>query len=343
MMRRRIVGAAAVLFVLGTHDDVHAQPAPAGAAAAAAPVDEQTKLAREAFREGVALVEQSEWAAALVQFEKSLALKTFNLTIYNIGVCQRFLGRYTLAERTLTTVLERNKASPEMAAMFVDQASAYLEEIRRKLARVNLAVAPVNAATAIDGRPLEAIPDKPNEFVAGVAAPGEPKPVGAEKFTVVLDPGAHVFTFQLEGHDTIEMRRDIKPGTTDDLNVSLTEQDAEIAIDANRPKSVVRVDDVDVGLTPVKVTRPPGNHVVTVQREGFVTYKSSVNLRPGQHLRLAADLPVENVPITKRWWFWTAAVSVVAGGALVTYAVTRPDPQPPPYERGSTGWLIETR
>jgi hypothetical protein len=298
--------------------------------------------ARTAFREGAALVEQSEWASALAAFERSLALRPYTLTLYNIGVCQRFLGRYTLAASTLRRTIAQNKQSGEMPQLFLDQANAYLEEITRKLARVTVTLSPKNAATAIDGRPLEP-GDNPGELVAGIAAAGEPKTVNADRFVVVIDPGAHVFTFQLEGHDTIEVRRDIKPGASVELSMSLTQQDAEMVIDSNRARSVVRVDDVDVGLTPVRVTRPPGSHVVTVAQAGFVTYKSGVSLRPGQKMRLAADMPVEQIPITKRWYFWTAAVGVVATGAAVTWLATRPDPQPPAYERGSTGWLIETR
>lgn len=348
---KRIAGAlASVAILVAIASSSHAQPAPpappskpASGDAGAPVADETTQKARETFKEGAALVEQSEWAAALVAFEKSYALKPYTLTLYNIGVCQRFLGRYTLAAATFRKTIDQNKRAQDMPQVFADQASAYLEEITRKLAHVTITLQPANAATAIDGVPLEPSGGNADEFVAGVAPAGEPKVVGNGKLAVIVDPGSHVFTFQLEGHDTIDMRRDLKPGASEELTVSLTEQDAELFIDANRQKSVVRVDDVDVGLTPVRVVRPPGAHVVTVAREGFVTYKSSVSLRPGQHLKLAADLPVEKVPITKTWWFWTAAVGVVASGALVTWAVTRPDPQPPPYDRGTTGWLIETR
>ena len=93
--------------------------------------------------------------------------------------------------------------------------------------------------------------------------------------------------------------------------MSLTEQNAEIQIDADRARCVVRVDDVDVGLTPVAVTRSPGKHTIAVMKEGFVTYGSTVTLRPGQRMRLAAELPVERIPLTKRWWFWTTAVAPV--------------------------------
>jgi hypothetical protein len=294
---------------------------------------------REEFRAGGRLVEQSEWAAALAAFERSLALKPHALTVYNIGVCERFLGRYTLAAQTLRLALSRSEQNDgELPELFRDQARTYADEIDRKLARISLAVVQPEATIAIDGRPLATGAN--GELVAGVAPPGEGKRVPAPRFVIVADPGPHVLTFQLEGHDTLEVRRDLKPAATDELSMSLTEQDASLQIDADRARCVVHVDDVDVGLTPVSVTRPPGRHSIVVAREGYVTYRSAVTLRPGQRTRLAAELPIERIPLTKRWWFWTAAAAVVATGAAVTYAVTRPEPQPPPYESGSTGWVV---
>jgi hypothetical protein len=308
--------------------------------AAVAATDVATQ-AREEFRAGSRLVEASEWAAAVQAFERSLALRPHALTIYNMGVCQRFLGRYTLASTTLRAAIARGEATSELPELFREQARAYLDEIERKLARVTLTVNEPKATVAIDGRPLAEL--RPGELIAGIAPPGEGKTIPASRFVVVLDPGRRVMTFQLEGHDTVEIPRDFKPGATEDQAVSMTEQEAHLQIDATRPQCVVRIDDVDVGLTPASVTRPPGQHTIKVSKDGFVTYRASVVLRPGQRTRLVGDLPVERVPLTKRWWFWTAATAVVATGAAVTYAVTRPTPQPPPYESGSTGWVVPVR
>ena len=317
---------------------------PTAARAQAQPAADRTDVAaraREEFHAGSRLVEQSEWAGALLAFERSLALRTHALTLYNIGVCQRFLGRYTLAATTLRTLLARSEGSAELPGLFREQAKAYLDEIERKLARVVLAVNEPQATIAIDGRPLSGA--LPGELVAGIAPPGEGKSIPAQRFVVVLDPGRRVMTFQLEGHDTVEIARDFKPAASEEQAVSMTEQDAHLQIDANRPRCIVRVDDIDVGLTPASITRPPGPHTITVSKAGFVTYSASVVLRPGQRTRLAGDLPVERVPLTKRWWFWTAATAVVATGAIVTYAATRPTPEPPPYDSGSTGWIVPLR
>jgi hypothetical protein len=325
--------------LLGIAQPAAAQPSPPASPSSTEGAD--ALQAREEFRAGGRLVEQSEWAAALAAFERSLALRSHALTVYNIGVCQRFLGRYTLAAHTLRLGLARTEGSAELPDLFRDQAKAYVDEIDRKLARISVTVSQPEATILVDGRPLETTPS--GDIVAGIALPGEGKRVPAARFVLVADPGAHVITFQLEGHDTVEVRRDLKPGTTEELSMSLTQQDAELQIDADRAQSVVRVDDVDIGLTPVSVTRPPGRHAIVVMKDGFVTYRSAVTLRPGQRTRLAAELPVERISLTKRWWFWTAAVAVIATGALVTYAVTRPTPDPPPYDGGTAGWVAMPR
>ena len=321
-----------------------AQPAAAQSPPPAPPAPaegDKDQRAREEFRAGSRLVEQSDWAPALAAFERSLALKNHPLTVYNIGVCQRFLGRYTLAANTLRVALSPAEGSAELPDLFRDQAKAYVDEIDRKLSRISVTIAQTEATIAFDGRPLATAPS--GDLVAGIAPPGEGKVVPAARFVVITDPGSHVLTFQLKGHDTLEVRRDLKPGATEELSMSLTEQNADMRIDADRAKCVVRVDDVDVGLTPVMVTRPPGKHTIAVMKEGFVTYGTTTNLLPGQHLQIAADLPVERIPLTKRWWFWTAAVAVLATGAIVTYAATRPTPEPPAYESGSTGWVVPLR
>ncbi|HTA20199.1 MAG TPA: hypothetical protein VK989_12960, partial [Polyangia bacterium] len=34
-------------------------------------------------------------------------------------------------------------------------------------------------------------------------------------------------------------------------------------------------------------------------------------------------------PVWRRWWFWTGVAAVVAGGAVATYVLTRPETRTP--------------
>jgi hypothetical protein len=299
--------------------------------------------ARAAFKEGAALIDQAEWASAIGAFERSFAAKPHALTLYNIGVCQRFLGRYTLARETLRAALRRDESAHELAAFFADQARAYLAEIDGKLAHLRLVLDPPGTRVAVDGRPLAPIAGRDDAFVAGVADAGEPKSLGRRAFEVVLDPRPTVLTFSLPGYDTIEVRRDPKPGSTEEVPVSMSEQPARIRVASNVPRAVVRVDGVDVGLAPVTVTRPPGVRLVSVSTKGYVPFESKLTLKPGQTFPLDARLAPEKQPLTKKWWFWTVAAAVVAGAGLTTYFVVRPAPERPAPDAGGLGWLADVR
>jgi hypothetical protein len=294
-------------------------------------------------------VEAAEWSAALVLFERSLSIREHALTLYNIGVCQRFLGRYTLSQRTLKAALARSEPTGEMPALFVDQAKAYLTEIESKIARYAISLDPKAAKVAIEGRPLEPAPAglaqaaRNDLFIAGVATSGEGRPVGISRFEVLVDPRPLVLTFALPGYDTIEIKKDPKPGSREEIVVSMAEQPAQLKIASSPKGAVVRVDGVDVGLTPVLVSRPPGPRRVVVSMDGYEPYESRFTLRPGQAVPVDAQLAAEKVPLTRRWWFWTGVAALVAGATIGTYFIVRPEPERPPIQGGGLGWVAEVK
>lgn len=309
-------------------------------AADAPPVEDE---ARVSFKEGAALVEQAEWSAAVGAFERSYSARPHALTLYNIGVCQRYLGRYTLARATIEKALRRAEGTTELAPFFVDQAKTYLGEIDAKLAHLVVTVAPAGTRVAIDGRPLVPRDERSDVLIAGIADAGEGQSVGRATFEVLIDPRPTVLTFTLAGHDTVELRRTPKPGGREEIPVSMTEQPAEIRVSSNVPRSVVRVDGVDVGLSPVAVMRPPGSRVVSVTSDGYTPYESKLTLRPGQTFPLDAKLSPEPTPLTKKWWFWTSVVAGLTAVGLTTYFIVRPEPERPEPERGGLGWLAEVK
>jgi hypothetical protein len=103
---------------------------------------------------------------------------------------------------------------------------------------------------------------------------------------------------------------------------------------------VVTVNALDVGVAPVELSRPAGTYHVVVRSSGFVPYEVDTSLQPGQKTELRAKLEPEQTSLLRRWWFWTAAGVVLAGAAVTTYAVTRPDPERPPVDGGGLGWAV---
>ena len=93
-----------------------------------------------------------------------------------------------------------------------------------------------------------------------------------------------------------------------------------------------------IGVAPVELSRPAGKYHVFVRRPGFIPYEVDAALQPGQKTELRAKLEPEKPSLLSRWWFWTAAGVVLAGAAVTTYAITRPEPERPPIDGGGLGW-----
>jgi hypothetical protein len=62
-----------------------------------------------------------------------------------------------------------------------------------------------------------------------------------------------------------------------------------------------------------------GPHRVTAQRDGYDEASVPVVLDAGSTRRLNVELE-KSVPLTSRWWFWTGAVALVAGGVALSVA-----------------------
>lgn len=303
--------------------------------------DEQTKRAREAFAAGTAAARAGQWSEALTHFEQADAIKPAPAVTFNIGVCQRALGRYVLARRSFERVLQDSEGLPKVQ---IEETQAYVEEIDRLLGRVRITLEPASARIAIDGRPLVPVSEEqPDVLVAGVAAAGQGKAPPKSVFEVIIDPGVHLIHASRPGHADVLLNKTFAPGTREELPLKLDELPATIHVESDQPRAVVMIDGRDVGLAPVDITRPAGRYRIQVQRKGFVGYESTIEVSPGQKANLRAALTPETVPITKRWWFWGGAAAVVAGGVTAAYFLTRPDHQAAPYDGGNLNWVAEPR
>ncbi len=221
------------------------------------------------------------------------------------------------------------------------EAQGYLSEIDRILVHVELRVAPVGATLSVDGRPLEKA--NATTLVGGTRSPGPAEAAPAGKLTVVLDPGAHVFTFSRVGFADAILNKTFAPAQTDTLNVELSMLPATLHISSDRPGSIVTVNGSDVGPVPVDVRRPPGSYRVIVKHDGFMPYDTRVAVQPGQEANLQAALVKETPSLLSRWWFWTAAGVVVAGATTATYLATRPAPERAQVSGGSLGWTLPVK
>jgi len=298
-------------------------------------VDEATKRGREAYLRGVVLAKNEQWGDALEAFQEAATARNAPLVQFNIAYCQRALGHYVAARASIERAL---KDADELPPPQRTDAEAYQREFEQLIAQVDVLLDPAVAALSVDGRPLVAAP---NGFLAGVAVPGEGEILGPSRFTVHLDPGVHIFRAVREGHAPAVVKRSYTAGQRAKLDLSLDVLPATVRIESHPRGAIVRVSGREVGVTPIEFERVAGRYEVEVERDEYETYTATLDLTPGQRAGLEASLQPYEAPIYTTWWFWTSAVAVVATGAVVTWAVTRPEPEPPPYDTGNTGWLVE--
>jgi hypothetical protein len=342
---------ASVAIVVLTSALAHAAPADEGAdessaegaSAEEAPSSsedvEASNRAREAFVEGTALAREAQWSQALAAFERARAIKPHAVTTYNIGTCHRAIGAYAQAYLTFERALAEH-AAPDGGALpdaLVRQSEAFLVEIEALLVTVDLEVVPTGAILAVDGRPLHVASEV---HWAGVRAPGTGEPVVEPRLRIRLDPGAHVFTFSRAGFETAIVNQSFPPGARRSLRVELDTLPGRLRVDATVPEALVSLDGREVGPTPIDVFRPAGSYDLLVEKEGYASHRAVVDLAPGQEVAVRAPLVAETTSVFETWWFWTAAGVVVAGGVTATYFLTRPEPEPPPYDGGSIDWVV---
>jgi hypothetical protein len=157
-----------------------------------------------------------------------------------------------------------------------------------------------------------------------------------------MNPGHHVLVVHREGSGDGVLTLDLGAGEAVDRTVDLARLPARIHVTANL-QALVTINGKDAGPTPIDIERPAGAYRVVLERDKYEPYAVRIDAQSGKPVTLHATLVPERVPITKRWWFWTGIGVVVAGAAVTTYALTRPDPERPPLSGGGLGWTVPVR
>src|SRR6185369_17528351 len=80
-----------------------------------------------------------------------------------------------------------------------------------------------------------------------------------------------------------------------------------------------KIDDKDVGMTPLDVELPLGGHQIEVTAKGYQPYRGELVVAGGQvrTVNVVLELPpaAPKEKFYKKWYFWVP-VSVIAAGAV---------------------------
>src|SRR5262245_16841986 len=186
--------------------------------------------ARALFGAATRLAESGRWEEALANFEDSAALHPHAITTYNIGVCERSLRRYTRARERLQQALAMAETGGGvLPAGLIDRARVFIGEIERALGRIDVAIPPETTAIAVDGRPLALVLESPLVLVAGTRQRGRGEPPRATRFTLLIDPGTHVFTLSRAGGADTRATHTFEPGSRDEVTLELDSDEPEVA------------------------------------------------------------------------------------------------------------------
>jgi len=347
-LHRIEITAAILVFTLCVRaTPIFAQTRPSKKPAVVEPVDPAREEAKSAFLEGTKLVGETRWAEALTAFERAQARVPHAITTFNIGVCERALGRYTAARRTFLLALDEDRiGTTSLPERLKQDTQGFLEEMDSLLVRVTVSVKPANASLAVDGRPLSIVagsdPSALPVAVAGLRAPGKGEPVPAKRFVMEMDFGRHVLTFSRPGHSDAIVARDFAPGVAPPLELSLDELPATIMISADQPGALVTVEGRDLGPVPISLLRPAGSYRVVVEKDGFISASSQLIVNAGEQSSFRAKLPVDEPSIAETWWFWTLAGVAATGIGVGTYFLARgaAEPTRPTLGGGTLGWRV---
>jgi hypothetical protein len=155
-----------------------------------------------------------------------------------------------------------------------------------------------------------------------------------------ISPGPHTIRVSKRGwtehNDTFEATQ----GETIDLEIDLLPVAGIVRIQTPTPGATVEVNGKVVGITPFDQDIPVGKASIRVRQSGFHDVIKVLDIQLGKlydfDMTLEA-IPVvlrpapETVPVTDKWWFWTAIGTVVAGGAWAVAAIVgAEDTQTPP-------------
>jgi hypothetical protein len=167
--------------------------------------------ARESFTLGATLARKGRWVDALVAFERSYRLHPHATTLFNIGFCERALGRFTRARKSFRAALAASTAGQQgLKEDLALEAQQYLEEVERRIVRATVVIRQRSLRLTINGRPLEAETlqaDGRTFFVAGTRDTGPAETPPATTFELLLDPGEQTIVISSDGVAHILTRR----------------------------------------------------------------------------------------------------------------------------------------
>jgi hypothetical protein len=262
------------------------------------PAVQEDELARAKvhFQQGVALYNDGNFGAALAEFDEAYRLHPTPGVLYNIGLTQKSLFRYSEAIDSLERYLRDSTGlAPERRA----EVQQLVNEMKALLADVTVEVTPPGANITVDGR------------TAGQAPLA--KPLG-------LAAGSHTIEASADGFQSLKKELLVTAGVAVAVKLALVAipKSGKVHITATAPDAMVFIDGKPFGMAPVDAELAAGGHTLEVTSPRHDPSRQELVIAAGQ----ARDVPVTLTAIIpkkrwyEQWYVWTPIAAVVAGTAI---------------------------
>lgn len=267
---------------------------PPASAQQPAPEDEapQTDRAAELKAEGDVFMDNLDFKKAFDLYTQAYAISKDPVLLYNSGRALQGLNRYPEALDNLEQF--RREASPELMQR-VPGLDELIAKVQAQVATLEIQCNVSGARVLLDGKMVGTTPLTPRRVNAG-----------ATKIEVFKDGHTPAsMTVKLEGNKTRKLDFELIQATPTGL----------LVVKSNAPGATVTVDQRDLGVAPTQTELASGEHSVQVQHPDYEPYETTVVVKVGASTTIDATLE-ESPAVYERWWFWTIAGAIVAGGAV---------------------------
>ena len=266
----------------------------------AAPATEDAEARAATLRaDGNQAMLEMRYVDALSSYQQAATLAPeYTGVLYSIARAHQLLGEFAQALKALER-FER-EASPETKAK-VGQLDRLFSDLRARVGTLELACNVSGARVMLRNRVIGTTPLPPTRLEAGSAILELELDGFFPLHREVVVPAGGKLSVELELHAR--------------LNSGL------LMVRTNPGGATILVDGLRQGTSSpsVELALPAGSHRVTAQREGFEEASVPLVLKVGDQRTLHLELE-RSVSITSRWWFWTGAGALVAGGVALAVA-----------------------
>ena len=256
---------------------------------AAASPDEAKRLGDEAM---VAL----RYEDALAYYRRAYDANKSPALLYNMGRAYEGLADFPKA---LDALEEFTEKAPAGLKVRVPKLDSLLSDLRKRV------------ATIIVSSPVTGAEVRLGNKVIGKTREGQ---------TVLrVNAGAQLLSITHKDFFPFEKPLTLVAGKIETVDAQLSSRSAGALIVVTSPISgaQVSVDGISSGNVPAEVPTRPGQHLVSLRKDGYDPAEQSVVVIAGERKQVNLTMAVHET-LTSKWWFWTGIGVVVAGAAAIT-------------------------